>query len=131
MSLAVEDDVRAALRRDLTEAEQDAVDAVLAEASDLVTGYLHPYQMPSPIPGPIVRVVAAMAAAVLSRPANILPDTQSLSADSYGVTFAAEATSPGPRLTTAFKERLRPYRSGLVNVIVGSERGFSVAEDDE
>ena len=122
MSLAIQDDVRAALRRDLTENEEVGIEALLEEASDLVRGYLHPYQIPTQTPSPIVRVVASMAAAVLSRPTAILPETQSLTADSYGVTFADGATSPGPRLTAAFKERLRPYRPGLINVTLGSER---------
>ena len=122
MSLAIQDDVRAALRRDLTENEELGVEALIEEASDLVLGYLHPYQIPAQTPGPIVRVVASMVAAVLSRPSNLLPDTQSLTADAYGVTFLAGATSPGPYLTEAFKRRLRPYRPGITTVTLGSER---------
>lgn len=122
MTLAIQDDVRAALRRDLTVSEELGVEALIEEASDLVRGYLHPYQIPVSTPGPITRVVAAMVAAVLNRPTSILPDTQSLSADSYGVTFAAGATSPGPYLTESFKKRLRPYRPGIVTLTVGGER---------
>lgn len=122
MPLATQDDVRAALRRDLTENETDWIAGLLDAASDLVIGYLSPYQIPTPTPGPIARVVAEMTAAVLTRPTNILPDTQSLTADSYGVTFAAGTTAPGPYLTAAFKERLRPYRPGIVSVSLGSER---------
>lgn len=122
MSLATQDDVRSALRRELTETEQEWIDALLDEASDLVAGYLSPFQIPTPAPAPIRRVVAAMSAAVLTRPTNLLPDTQSLQADSFGVTFAAESTSPGPRLTAAFKERLRPYRVSAVIVELSSER---------
>lgn len=121
-ALATADDVRAALRRDLTETEALWVDGLLLEASDLVVGHLNPYPVPSPTPDPIVRVVATMAAAVLKLPANILPETQSLSADAYSVSFAAGATSPGPYLTGALKQRLAPYRVGVVAISLGSER---------
>ena len=122
MPLATQDDVRSALRRDLTENEADWIADLIDEASDLVTGYLYPYPIPHPTPLAITRVVAAMAAAVLNRPASILPDTQSLSADSFGVTFAADSTSPGPRLTAPFKERLKPFRTGVVAMALDSER---------
>lgn len=122
MALATQDDVRAALRRDLTTSEEDWLAGLLEEASDLVVGYLDPYQVPVPTPDPITRVVASMVAAVLTRPANILPETQSLTADSYGIQFNAGATSPGPYLTESFKKRLKPYRTGCVSVQLSSER---------
>lgn len=121
-ALASEDDVRAALRRDLTTTESTWVDSLLDECSDLVIGYLDPYEMPDPVPGPIVRVTAALAAAVFNRPANILPETQSLTADSYGVTFASGTTSPGPYLTDGMKRRLSPYKSGAGVATLSSER---------
>lgn len=121
MPLATEDDVRDALRRSLTEDEQDWVDALILEAGDVVAGYLHPYVIPEQVPDAITRVVASMAAAVFNRPANILPDTQSLTADSYGIQFAAGATSPGPYLTESFKKRLAPFKSGFTVVELGSE----------
>lgn len=125
MPLANEDDVRFALRRDLTNSETEWVDSLIDTASDLVNGYLHPYYtIPDPTPGPITRVVADMVAAVFNRPANILPETQSLSADSYGISFAAGATSQGPQLTAAFKERLNPFRTTMVIVEMASERGY-------
>ncbi len=123
MPLATQDDVRDALRRSLTEDETDWVDSLILEAGDLVAGYLHPYQIPDPVPGEISRVVAAMCAAVFNRPANILPDTQSLTADSYGIQFAAGATSPGPYLTDGFRKRLAPFKPGFTVVELGSERG--------
>jgi hypothetical protein len=121
-ALASEDDVRSALRRNLTESEAEWIDGLLEEASDLVAGYLDPYEIPETVPGPIVRVVASMVAAVLNRPSAILPDTQSLTADSYGVTFAQGATSPGPYLTDGFKRRLSPYKLGAGVVALSSER---------
>ena len=131
MPLATDDDVRDALRRNLTESEEQWVDALILEAGDLVAGYLHPYVMPEDVPEPITRVVASMVAAVFSRPAGILPETQSLTADSYGVQFMPGATSPGPYLTEAFKKRLRPYRVDSVVVAVSSERGFTTDDADD
>lgn len=133
MPLATQDDVRDALRRALTDSEEEWADALILEAGDLVAGYLHPYVIPEDVPEPITRVVAAMVAAVFNRPAGILPETQSLTADSYGVQFAAGATSPGPYLTAAFKERLEPFNVTSVVVELASERDYTVVEltDDE
>ncbi|QFG09396.1 head-to-tail adaptor [Mycobacterium phage Yuna] len=120
-------DVQAALRAmgraDLADALTEAeVSPLLTEAGDLVTGYLWPTPVPDPIPGPISRVTAAMAAAVLTRPKELLPETQSLSADGFGVTFAPGTGSPGPYLTAALKARLRPFRVCAVSVPMSSER---------
>jgi hypothetical protein len=132
MLLATQDDVRAALRRDLTETEAEWLDGLLAEASDQVIGYLHPWQIPDPAPQPIARVVAAMVARVLTLPSTILPDTQSLSADAYGVTFAAGANSRNPFLTDILKVRLRPYKmlagNGLTVAELSSEQGSGVSD---
>ena len=129
MILATQDDVRAALRRELTETETEWLDGLLDEAADVVVAWLHPWQIPDPVPGPITRVVATMVARVLTQPTEILPDTQSLSADAYSVQFAAGANSRGPTLTDALKLRLRPYKilggSGLVVIETCSERGFN------
>lgn len=119
------DDVRAALRaigRAKLAADLPPVDDLLAEASDLVAGYLHPSEVPIPTPGAVARVVAAMVAAVLIRPAELLPETQSLTADGFGVTFAPGAGSPGPYMTAALKARLRPYRGGMASIAMGGER---------
>lgn len=110
MALASEEHVQSALRRELTDSELVWIDGLLEECSDLVIGYLDPYVVPDPVPGPIVRVTALCAAAVLKRPDNILPGTESLTADSYGVTFSNGSTSLGPYLTDAMKRRLDPYR---------------------
>ncbi|ALF00444.1 head-to-tail adaptor [Mycobacterium phage BoostSeason] len=121
-ALATSQDVKRALRRDLTQAEQTDLSELLAEATDLVVGYLHPYPVPTPTPGAIKRVVASMVAAVLTRPTQILPETQSLTADGFGVTFTPGGNSPGPYLSAALKQRLRPYRTGMVSVAMSSER---------
>lgn len=126
MPLATQDDVRDALRRPLTDHEAEWVDALILEAGDLVAGYLHPYNIPqTAVPETITRVVAGMVAAVFNRPAGIMPETQSLTADSYGVQFTPGATSPGPYLTEGFKKRLRPYKIDAVVVSLASERDFA------
>ncbi|QFG08402.1 head-to-tail adaptor [Mycobacterium phage Guanica15] len=123
--LASLDDVKAALRAlgnpELAESLPPQ-DELITEASDLVIGHLWPSTVPTPTPGPITRVVAAMAAAALTRPKEILPQTQTLSADGFGVTFAEGGTSPRPYLTRDLKVRLRPYCSGMSSVAMGSER---------
>ena len=128
MPLANQDDVRDALRRTLTDSEEEWADSLIDEAGDLVVGYLYPYEIPEDVPPAITRVVAGMVAAVFNRPANILPETQSLTADSYGVQFAAGATSPGPYLTKGFEKRLNPFKVSCVVVEMGSERHFGEDE---
>lgn len=125
MAYASEEDVKAALRaigRGELADDLPSVDELLSEASDLVAGYVWPSEVPSPTPDAVARVVAAVAAAVLIRPAKLLPETQSLSADGFGVTFAPGTGSPGPYLTAALKARLRPYRAAMTSVAMGSER---------
>lgn len=127
MPLATLSDVQAALRAmgksELADSlDEPTVAELLDEASDLVTGYLYPTEVPDPTPRAIVRVVAAMACAVLTRPANLLPETAALNADIYGVTLTPGSTSWGPYLTAALKLRLKPFRRGMVSVPMGSER---------
>jgi hypothetical protein len=124
MALATQDDVRDALRRELTEDEEDWVEPLILESGDLVEGYLYPYIVSAPVPDPIRRVVAGMVAAVFNRPAGMLAETQSLTADSYGIQFAQGATSPGPYLTEGFKKRLNRYKksSSFVSVGLASEQ---------
>lgn len=127
MKLATQQDVENALRRPLTETEAQWVEPLLDECADLVRGYLDPYRIQEPVPPAISRVVAAMAAAVLSRPASVLPDTKSLTADVYGITFATGSTGLGPYLAPSFKDRLRPFKNegggGMVVMETSSERG--------
>lgn len=133
MPLADVDNVRAALRRELTVEEQTWVDDLILEAGDVVAGHLHPYTIPAQVPEEITRVVASMVAAVFNLPATILPDTQSLTADSYGVQFTPGATSRTPYLTEALKKRLLPFTVGCTVVTMSSERGdtsTSLTEDD-
>jgi hypothetical protein len=121
MALAEPDDVRAALRRDLTESEDTWIDGMLEEASDAVLGYLSPFDMPDPVPGEIVRATASVVADMLRR-ANILPDTQSMTADSYAIQFAPGATSSGPYLSEGIKRRLAPFKNSVRVIDLSSER---------
>jgi hypothetical protein len=112
MALASQDDVVAALGRELTVSED--VSSLLETASDLVVGYLG--STPDPVPAPVRRVVADMVVAVVTKPAVSTSDYQ---ASGYNVqrevaavrVGVESATSTGPWLTAAFKFRLRPYRS--------------------
>ena len=112
MALAVDVDVEAALGRSLTTAEN--VSNLLEEASDLVVGYLG--YTPDPVSPAVVRVVATMVAAVLTKPAVSTSDYQ---ASGYNVqrevaavkVGVESATTSGPWLTAALKQRLRPYRT--------------------
>ncbi len=113
MALATADDVESALRRTLTEDED--VDFLLEEASDEVVGYLR--YTPDPVPGAVVRAVATMVAAALTRPAPVADGVQALTAGSFGVRFIPDASTPGPRLTASLKRRLNPYRrAGVVGL---------------
>ncbi|AFN37804.1 head-to-tail adaptor [Mycobacterium phage MacnCheese] len=124
--LASLDDVKAALkalrRTDLAETVTDEdVSDLLQEASDLVTGHLWPSLVPDPTPPTIIRVTAQVAAVALTKPTEILPETQQLSADGFGVTFTPGSGSPGCYLTAAQKQKLRPFRSGMTSVAMGGE----------
>ena len=110
VALATADDVEAALRRSLLDTEDVAF--LLEEASDLVVGYLR--YTPDPIPGAVVRVVAAMVAAALTRPAPVVDGAQALTAGPVGVRVAPDASAAGPRLTRALELRLNPYRRAAV-----------------
>lgn len=129
MRLATQEDVENALRRPLTEPEAEWIDPLLDEAGDVVRAYLHPWQIPTPPPGEIVRVVASLAASVINRPANVPADTKSLTADVYGITFATGSTGLGPYLSQGLRDRLQPFKdlagNGMVVVGLASERGYS------
>lgn len=120
-ALATQQDVQAALGRELTAQESAAAPGLLAEATDLVVGYLWPFEVPTPAPAGIVRAVASMTAVVLTRPA-IMHEATQLTADVFSASFAPGTTSPGPYLTAALKQRLRPFRVGAVSQVLGSER---------
>lgn len=126
MAYATSSDVVAALGRSLTSAESVAVSNQLEQATDLVIGYLG--NEPDPVPGAVTRVVATMVAAVFSKPSITVADYDasgySSAREAAGVHVGVEsATTSGPWLTNALKERLKPYRTAIRSVAVTSEHG--------
>ena len=125
MALASESDVEGALGRALTEAED--VSTLLEEASDLVAGYLG--YTPDPVPSAVARVVATMVVAVLQKPAVNSADYgvngYNVARESMPIKVGVEsATTTGPWLTAALKQRLRPYRSAATRSV------FSIRLED-
>ncbi len=120
MALATQADVVKALRRDLTSQEEEDVDNLLDEASDLVLGYLK-CPPPTPTPEAIVRATASMVAAVL-RPTNLPENAETLTAGEYSMKLAEGSTSKSPYLTAALKLRIRRWRCSMVSVPLSSER---------
>lgn len=117
MALATAADIEAALGRSLTESED--VDFLLEVASDEVVGYLR--YLPDPVPGAVVRVVAAMVATALTKPPPAVDGVAALTAGPYAVRFTTDgASSGGPRLTPGMKKRLNLYRR-LAVVSMSSE----------
>ena len=126
MAYATSSDVVAALGRSLTEAESVSVSNQLEQATDLVVGYLD--RQLNPVPGAVARVVATMVAAVFSKPSITIADYDasgySTAREAAGVYVGNEsATTSGPWLTNALRERLKPYRVGVRAVTVISEYG--------
>ena len=126
MAYATSSDVVAALGRSLTEAESVSVSNQLEQATDLVAAYLG--NEPDPVPGAVARVVATMVAAVFSKPSITVADYDasgySTAREAAGVYVGTEsATTSGPWLTNALRERLKPYRVSMRAVTVISEYG--------
>ena len=126
MAYATSSDVVAALGRSLTTAESVSVSNQLEQATDLVAAYLG--NEPDPVPGAVARVVATMVAAVFSKPSITVADYDasgySTAREAAGVYVGTEsATTSGPWLTNALRERLKPYRVSVRAVTVISEYG--------
>ena len=126
MAYATSSDVVAALGRSLTAAESVSVSNQLEQATDLVAAYLG--NEPDPVPGAVARVVATMVAAVFSKPSITVADYDasgySTAREAAGVYVGTEsATTSGPWLTNALKQRLAPYRIAFRAIGVLSEYG--------
>jgi hypothetical protein len=98
----------------------------LDQATDLVAAYLGTEL--NPVPGAVLRVVATMVAAVFSKPSITVADYDasgySTAREAAGVYVGTEsATTSGPWLTNALRERLKPYRVSVRAVTVISEYG--------
>jgi hypothetical protein len=130
VALASDTDVELALGRDLTTDED--VSNLLDEASDLVVGYLG--YTPDPVPPAVVRVVATMVVAVLTKPATTTSDYQ---ASGYNVQREVatvklgveSATTTGPWLTAALKQRLRPYRTSKLRGVFSIDTAPNATSD--
>lgn len=125
MAFATSADVVAALGRSLTSTESTMVDNQIDQATDLVVGYLG--NEPDPVPGAVTRVVAAMVAAVFSKPSITVADYDasgySTAREAAGVHVGVEsATTSGPWLTNALRERLKPFRIAVRAVAAVSEQ---------
>lgn len=126
MAYATSSDVVAALGRSLTSAESGSVSNQLEQATDLVVGYLGTEL--DPVPGAVTRAVATMVAAVFDKPSITIADYDasgySSAREAAGVHVGTEsATTSGPWLTNALKERLKPWRIAMRSVAVTSEYG--------
>ena len=127
MAFASSADVTAALGRSLTSAESGVVNNLLDQADDLIIGYGIDAAI-DPVPGSIKRVAATMVVAVFTKPSITVADYDASgyrsSPETTSVHVGAEsATTQGPWLTNALKERLKPYRIAMRSVLVLSEYG--------
>lgn len=132
MALADSDDVVAHLGRSLTSGESARVSTILEESSDLVIGYCGTDFEPAPYPGPVVRVVAAMAARSLVAASSGADMVQQQTAGPFSMTFNASASSGDVWLTKADKMKLRAYRigGGMTSVeLVGIRYNITPDED--
>lgn len=116
MAFADQDDVEAALGRDLTPAEEASVDTLLEEAADLLIGYLG-CTPETPYPDAVVRVNARMVARVYGQAAAGAPVgasqvQQTAGPFSQGVSFPQGVSNGAPWLSATDKIALRPYRCG-------------------
>lgn len=137
MPFADSDDVVKALRRALTTAEDSYVDDVIAEAQDLVVGYLGcDPTVDGVVPGAVTRVTARMVARVFQqddgRAIGTSQTQQTAGPFMQGLSFQPAATSGSPWLAASDKVTLKPYRcgGGMRSVAFRSERGFDEDEDE-
>lgn len=113
MAFASQEDVVNALGRALTGAEASTVDTLLAEASDLISGYLG--CVPDPVPDAVKRVTARMVARVFSQSQIAVGASQvqeTAGPFSRSTSYPAGTSNGSPWLAAADKIVLRPYRCG-------------------
>lgn len=139
MAFADADDVVQALRRALTTAEGTYVDSVIAEAEDLIVGYLgaDPTDATATptVPAAVTRVSARMVARVFQqddgRAIGATQAQQSAGPFANGTSYVAGSTSGSPWLAATDKITLRPWRvgGGMRSMSFSTERGY--IEDDD
>jgi hypothetical protein len=124
-------DVEAALSRELTDDELDALPTKAVIASDLVEGYLGVvYDVnavpPSVVPGVVTRVTAGVVGRVFTAAGKVQPfqdqSSQAMGPFNVSTHFIADSTSGDPWLTKADKLRLRSVYAGVRSVSFRSER---------
>lgn len=132
MAFADDLDVVAALRRALAGAEATYVDDVIAEAEDLIVGYLGADPtVAGVVPGPVTRVCARMVARVFlqddGRAIGVTQTQQTAGPFSNGGSFVQGSTTGSPWLAASDKIALRPYRpgGGMRSMAFQSERGYA------
>jgi hypothetical protein len=131
MAFAVEADVAQALRRTLTATESTYVEGVIAEAQDLIVGYLgQDPTVATVVPGAVTRVTARMVARVFSqddgRAIGQSQTQQTAGPFSQGGSFVPASTTGSPWLAASDKQILKPYRrgGGLISGGFITERGY-------
>lgn len=141
MAFAEETDVVKALRRELTSGEQEYVTDVIAEAQDLIVGYLgcDPTDEDNDpaVPAAVTRVTARMVARVFKqddgRPVGSTQRQQGAGPYTSNLTYVPGSTSGSPWLASSDKVILRPYRcgGGMRSVAFKSERDYDYLPVDE
>lgn len=118
MSLASSEDVVARLGRDLTPEEEERVEGLLDEASDLVVAWCRPDGTDfDVVPDPVTRVTARLVARVITSGVdniNLSAQTTVVGPYQRQNTFSADSTSGGPWLNRADKIKLKPFRQRCV-----------------
>jgi hypothetical protein len=126
-----QDDVQAALSRDLTDDEAEALPDKALIASDVVEGYLGivyntAATPPDVVPGVVTRVTAGLVGRVFTAAGKvpIFQDTLSQAMGPFNTNthFIADASSGDPWLTKVDKLRLRSVYAGVRSVSFRSER---------
>jgi hypothetical protein len=121
------DDVANRLRRALTSAEEEYVDAVIAEAQALVVAYLNrgeePFETVEDVPSAVTVVTSRMVARVFQQDGQPI-GAETLTAGPFATKYVAGANSGSPWLANTDKLTLRPHRRSMSSVTVASERGY-------
>ncbi len=119
MALASDTDVVAALGRPLTVDEQARTPGLLAEAEDLIRGYLGALARLDPVPDAVRRVAARMVARVLGAPTGevgLQSDQMTAGPFQWSTRYSSESRSGDPWLSGSDRTKLRPYKAGVVSV---------------
>lgn len=140
---AAEADVAEALRRALTATESTYVGTAIAEAQDLIEGYLGradgsttAYDV-GEVPAAVTRVCARMVARVYQQDDGRAIGTSQVQKTagpfSSGTSYASGSTTGSPWLAAADRQALKPYRvgGGMRSVSMTTERGYDYDPVDD